>query len=274
VGAEKKLNFKINIGLGRSYPLEKLPLSYQEAVTSLKYASFRRTREVVHISQFRSLEEKTIYPAEIDFEFFNSLTKEDPAEREKAAEKIFREIKKIPLAQGKSWVIKILSDLYHRIVRNSQGERAFFLKRHLETLGGILKAENYRELKEIIEQSLVDYQRMRRELGKGRKEDLVERVKEYINHNYQRDLRRREVAAALNVSESTLVKTLRKDGLSFIEILTQRRLDRAKELLQNTSLRPTQVGFRVGYQNIYTFYHAFKSIYQMSPGEYRKSISS
>jgi two-component system response regulator YesN len=210
----------------------------------------------------------------MDFEFFNSLTKEDPVERKRATEKIFREVKKISLEQGKNWLIRTLSELYQRIIRGSQAEKTFFLRRHLEILREILKAENLGELKEIIGRGLLDYQRMKQELRIERRENLVDQVKEYIKVNYQKDLRRGEVARALSVSESTLVKTLKKHGLSFIEILTQRRLDRAKELLQNSSLRPAEVGFEVGYQNIHTFYRAFKSFHQMTPGEYKKSTSS
>jgi AraC-like DNA-binding protein/ligand-binding sensor protein len=270
VDEEKKFNFKINIGLGRSYPAEKLSHSYDEALTSLKYASFRKNRQVVHISQFRSLEEKTFYPSEPGYEFFTTLIKAE----KKAVEEILRGLKKISLEQGKNWLIKILSELYQRIIRGSGVEKTFFLRRHLEILSEILKAENFGELKKIIERSLLDYQRMSQELKIETKEDLVEQVKEYIEHNYQRQLRRGEVARALNVSDSTLVKTLRKHGVSFIDLLTEKRLERAKELLQNSSLSAAEVGFKVGYQNIHTFYRAFRARHQITPGEYKNSLSS
>ena len=47
-------------------------------------------------------------------------------------------------------------------------------------------------------------------------------------------------------------------GMTFVEYLTQRRMQRAKELLRSTDIKISNVGYDVGYKDFHYFHNLFK----------------
>jgi AraC-like DNA-binding protein len=68
-------------------------------------------------------------------------------------------------------------------------------------------------------------------------------------------------------SVSNLVK--RELGMTFGELVTSVRLDRAARLLETDDLTVQCVAGACGYHNLTHFYEVFRARYNMSPGEYR-----
>lgn len=60
-------------------------------------------------------------------------------------------------------------------------------------------------------------------------------------------------------------------GQSFVEYLTQVRMERACELLKCTSYRTSEIGEQVGYNDSHYFSSAFKKAMGQSPKEYKAS---
>ena len=58
---------------------------------------------------------------------------------------------------------------------------------------------------------------------------------------------------------------------SFVEYLTQVRMERACELLKCTSYRTSEIGEQVGYNDSHYFSSAFKKAMGQSPKEYKAS---
>lgn len=96
---------------------------------------------------------------------------------------------------------------------------------------------------------------------------------EYIKENYaDSDLSLMSVCNHLAVSMSYFgIFFKEKTGKTFIEYLTEVRMDKAKELLSNTDLMLYTVAERVGYENPAYFATAFKKNNGMNPKEYRKT---
>lgn len=81
----------------------------------------------------------------------------------------------------------------------------------------------------------------------------------------------RELAEILNQSETTLSRQIKLVfGVTFKELLLQKRFDRALQLLSQTNLPITDVAIAVGYENTSFFYRRFKELYHISPREYRQ----
>jgi two-component system response regulator YesN len=77
------------------------------------------------------------------------------------------------------------------------------------------------------------------------------------------------------VSPQHLSRLFRHEmGLTFTEYLTQARIRKATELLQNKDLKMYEVAERAGYASQHYFSSAFKRVLGVSPAEYRKSASS
>lgn len=96
----------------------------------------------------------------------------------------------------------------------------------------------------------------------------------YINMHYQNIRSLEEIAVFCNVSKSHLSRLFRERlHTSLQEYLIQFRLNKAKELLVNTSLPICEIAVQVGYQSEINLLRAFKNKYGIPPNAYRKKHS-
>ena len=93
----------------------------------------------------------------------------------------------------------------------------------------------------------------------------------YIEQNFQNNITIEEIAAVCGINRSYFGKIFRNSiGRSPQEFLMNYRMVKATELLKLTSLSIAEIGSAVGYENQLHFSRAFKTIYGISPREWRK----
>ncbi len=101
------------------------------------------------------------------------------------------------------------------------------------------------------------------------KHQLIVKSLKYIEVNFQ-NASLYELAEELNQPHYTLSKAIKKaTKYTFKELVQEKRLTVAKELLENTSLSITSIVEEVGYENISYFYRVFKSKYGYTPKQFR-----
>ncbi len=99
---------------------------------------------------------------------------------------------------------------------------------------------------------------------------IVKNALEYIRENYKEKLRLIDVAEQIYVSQWHLSKLLNKHmGQNFSEILNGIRMEKAKELLKDPSLRISDIAEEVGFLDMAHFSRVFKKMEGMSANEYR-----
>ncbi len=92
----------------------------------------------------------------------------------------------------------------------------------------------------------------------------------YIGENY-RTATLTELAGQLKQSVSSLSKAVKRGtGSTFSELLLQKRLARAGQLLRHTALTVTEIVAAVGYENTSYFHREFRNFYGVSPRQYRR----
>lgn len=97
---------------------------------------------------------------------------------------------------------------------------------------------------------------------------VVESLK-YIEKRFK-DASLYELADHLNQSHYGLSKTIKKaTSRTFKDLLQERRLEKAKELLSGTDIPIALIVEQVGYDNISYFYRIFKAKYGQTPKEFR-----
>ncbi|MCL2151430.1 MAG: response regulator [Oscillospiraceae bacterium] len=144
--------------------------------------------------------------------------------------------------------------------------------------GGLDKL--YRKLFEIkTDEEIYDYLKelvvIVRELNDGVIVDDVERnlhlVMSYIETRFcDPDISFESLAREVGFSVSYISALLKKRlNTSFIKMLTELRIDKAKELLLNPALKIIDVAEQLGYNDSYYFSHCFKKHVGMPPKEFR-----
>ena len=102
---------------------------------------------------------------------------------------------------------------------------------------------------------------------------IVKNALTYIEENYKQKLTLGEVADKTYVSQWHLSKLLnRHTGQSFSDILNHTRIEHAKELLKDPSLRIGDISEQVGFLDLAHFSRVFKKQEGVSANEYRNQI--
>jgi len=87
------------------------------------------------------------------------------------------------------------------------------------------------------------------------------------------DISFESLAREVNFSVSYISALLKKRrGTSFIKMLTELRMEKAKELLSDPSLKIIDIAEQLGYNDSYYFSHCFKKHVGVPPKEYRAGI--
>lgn len=102
---------------------------------------------------------------------------------------------------------------------------------------------------------------------------IVKNALEYMEENYTQKLTLAEVAEKTYVSQWHLSKLLnRHTGKSFSEILNHVRIEQAKKLLKDPSLRIGDISEQVGFLDLAHFSRVFKKQEGVSANEYRNQV--
>ncbi len=100
-------------------------------------------------------------------------------------------------------------------------------------------------------------------------------VDQLLDTHYKNNLTVKGIAEMLYISERQLTRIiLARYGKHFSELLRDRRLEVATELLKTTTAPAYTVGFESGFDNQESFYRSFKKKYGMTAMQYRKMFKS
>ena len=105
----------------------------------------------------------------------------------------------------------------------------------------------------------------------GTKAAMVRSVKAYIEQHYAERVTLSLAAQQIFVNASYLSKIFAEvESIGFADYLCQVRIEHAKELLKDYTLRIYEIAERVGYQDVKHFMKTFKKHEGMTPSEYRE----
>lgn len=101
----------------------------------------------------------------------------------------------------------------------------------------------------------------------------AERIKDYIDKHLTKDVSLSSISEYVNYSPTYVSKVFRQCyGISYIDYLNSSRVRRSREfLLQREDLSVKEIGFKVGFNNLQTFFRIFKKYTGMTPMQYRET---
>lgn len=101
-------------------------------------------------------------------------------------------------------------------------------------------------------------------------QEIIGKILEYIARQYSRDLSLDILSEEFKLSGAYISRLIRKHtGKSFMDILTDIRMEKARELILKGDAKIYEVAGCVGYHDLSYFSQVFKKKYGLSPKEYK-----
>lgn len=141
--------------------------------------------------------------------------------------------------------------------------------RRLDALSKSLLSANREEACEVTEMFLNQMLGKEEESG----HELVDKAKYYISEHLTENFTVSDIAASLYITPnyfSRLFKRVTKEGCN--EYIVRKRIEKAKYLLETTSLKMGKIAMMVGYRDTNYFSLAFKKYTGKSPTKYREEV--
>jgi len=273
---KRYLKFTITIGVGRSKDgFKGISDSYSEALEALRHKFvLGNDRVIAYGEQFASNDNQPFFPTEINEELLVLLRLNSWEEVERKLDDLFQTILKRQLSIDYIYVIcmglisvnlSYFEESGHPI-EDCFGDQFFPYNeiRNFETAEA-----TFNWIKELFLKS-VNYNSKHRNT---RSSKIAKAAKAYIEEHYANpDLQLEQMAKHIYINPSYLRAVFKKEiGITINDYLTQYRLQQAKQLLSNNSMRLTEIAEKVGYNDAGYFSKSFKRFYGYSPSEYEKS---
>ncbi len=107
-----------------------------------------------------------------------------------------------------------------------------------------------------------------------RNKQKIQEAMIFIQKNFSKDLNMAVVSNHISMNYSLFSYVFKQyTGKNFVHYLKELRMYEAQKLLISTEFKVLEISHKVGYSNEKHFMKAFKTIYGVSPTEYRKNMA-
>jgi AraC-like DNA-binding protein len=110
------------------------------------------------------------------------------------------------------------------------------------------------------------------EFRDGNRAEPVEiwKARKFIDKYSDEELSLTKVAAPLNITANYLSEKFKRvTGVKFVDYVARTRTQKARDLLQNSDLRVSEIAFAVGFQSLSQFNRVFKKLTRQTPSRFR-----
>lgn len=268
------LSLRISIGISRPHDgLQETRQAYREASEALKYRMLFGQRTILRIDDVQPHSTAAVlYPKEAERRLLDAVTMADRDEIPLLLEQLFEEISAQSRSYGDYQIA--VTRFFVNLIRLLQESGIPYQKAGedpplLEQLHALATADQVREWfsATIIGPAVAAYEEQRR----SKYRNISQEVLKLIHERYDTDLSLEACSNLLNYHPSYISKVLRQElGISFSDYLMQYRLNKAKELLQNTEMKVAEIAETLRYNNSQNFIRSFRKVVGMTPGAYRE----
>jgi AraC-like DNA-binding protein len=96
----------------------------------------------------------------------------------------------------------------------------------------------------------------------------------YVRDNLTRRISLADAAVAADLSPNYLAHLIKKEtGRTFTDLVTERRMEKAQELLAHTGMRIAEIAEAVGFDDEAYFARRFKQCFDVAPRDYRSKAA-
>lgn len=266
-------NLTITVGLGsRVDSMQDAPLSYRKANEALATKMFIGKCRVITIKQT----EREIVQTSLDLEqimekMFEATVNYNPVLIHDSLEQLFEMVQslkdKLSVYNFALYAIS-KTDFFLQSLNVSLYD---LLSIDLKNLNVLYDFETIDDIKSWLRRQLYEVSEHLHNKKKNPNRKLIDEIEKYVEENLKTSLQLRNVATVFGFSPNYLGYLFKEvTDEQFGEFVTRKRMEKARQFLQDPKLKIFEAAHLVGYQNLTMFSRHFKQNFGLPPADYRK----
>lgn len=271
---EKFLKFTVTIGVGNiCNDVIFISHSYENALAALNYKIFMGENRIIWIEDIEPVSvSKVIFDENKERSLSNCLKVGTQEEMLEVIDKLFEDVitLKASYKDYQIYIMEILTTILKAARDSNLDIDNIFGVNHnllveLYSLKSVEEAQSF--FKDMCMKIMSNIVEDRQDTYK----ELVQKAKTYVKENYKSsEININGVCNYLHLSPTYFSFIFKKETkTTFINYVTQIRMEAAKELLRTSNLKSFEIAEKVGYSEPNYFSYSFKKKFGVSPSEYR-----
>lgn len=272
IGRVLKMNVTLVVGRAVT-AVKELPGIFAEMERLAAYRSIEPGSQLLDLEDqscfYRTQE--AAYPLGLENELIQAIRRGRSAEAENGLERFMAEAMRTGSTefQLQQIMLQLLGSIQHAMLQTGTAPyRLFGDGNRYEKLSSIREPEAMKSW--MIEQVIIPCAEEIQSREEEPMRRIVESVMAEIQEQYKIDISLESCAQSQQVTPYALSKAFKQEaGVNFIDYLTRIRMDEAKRLLRETTMKINDIAVEVGYQPSY-FNRIFKKREEITPSRYRE----
>lgn len=274
----------LSIGVGNCVSVKTANLSYRCACNAVSYKFYTGNNSIIHINDI------------IDSNTIDKMSDLNHNARLNELQRLL--LVEIKLGESPK-VMKLFEEYYSMLSRVNQFSQEYIRGRFLElvidahreicetedeveevnvnymiSLQSIMRRESISEIKPYASKMLIciaDYYSAK---YNKKHNNLVERIKRYVNQNFKENISLTEIAGEVFMSPTYICAVFKREtGQTINEYVIEMKMNDAKKLLASTKMKIMDISEDLGYENSQYFSYSFKKYLGETPQQYRNRFS-
>lgn len=266
--------FVIGVGGVRSHFLQGALESYKEAQAAACFRYFLSTERIIHYKDISGKIKPMLYDFMKDEELLKEYIRTMKSESMiNHAEGLFNRVIDNGFPYPDQWIKSVVHMVYHIAPVISDFVSADEYQKTLAEIERLLTtAADYCDCQKKFLEILLHFMSIIKSNRTKKHEIVIEKCQAYIDTHYMEDLSLEAVSSQLFFSPNYLSIILKNHlGVTYSKYLTEVRLRKAVEMLENRDNKVYEIAVKVGFKDEKYFYRVFKNRFGVTPDEYRKS---
>ncbi|WP_203247611.1 helix-turn-helix domain-containing protein [Sporosarcina beigongshangi] len=170
-------------------------------------------------------------------------------------------------AAVKDWAIKLVLDIKMFLNTQVYNEEENFMTMTDQLVQNV---ETFEHLQSLVTDILIKLMDRVEQIDATPKNEYILQAQIYIRNHLNEKISLKDVADLLHLNASYFSRLFKKEtGESFVEFVTRIKMEKAKELLDNSTRSVEQIAIEVGFDSKGYFLKTFKQQFGMSPKSYK-----
>ncbi|MCM1122670.1 MAG: response regulator [Eubacterium sp.] len=260
-----------------SYSIESLHNAYVQSISVLMARPFKKENAILFCQQeggITSRDVRNYMTQELERQLRSMLNNSS----KKAIMDFLRDVAGLASCEGKDWkyievkqIVKKISTIFLDVVsENGSSASMGELDEMEQMMDKVLEKLDGEQVLNLLEEMLLIVLSEKMSEISGNIKDVVREAAQFIDNNYYEEMTLVSLASKYCVESSYFSRMFKQEtGKNLMLYITDKRIEKAKEIMRQSELSMAEIAFMVGYDDYTYFSKVFKKVTGVSPREYR-----